>query len=128
MAARRKKTVDGPIRHSSRRTKLYTRLPWKQRVKRKVIQRTYAEKKARSRAAKERKEDYRTAINAARQVVYQEAVILHAKFGAHSVEWYHKDLLQVSSQKATRGVSEWNVYLSDQAKLINSGTFLAYSN
>ena len=118
MVSIRKDTVDGPVRHSSHRTKLSTRLPWKQRTKHKLIECTSAEKKARSKAAKTLKWEYNAAVQASRNVIYQEAVALQAKFGVHSIEWYHKDLLQVSSKKAPRQVSGWNVFASK----LNSST------
>ena len=121
MVSIHKDTVDGPVHHSSHRTKLSTWLPWKQQTKCKLIECTGAKKKARSKAAKTLKWEYNATVQASRNVVYQEAIALQAKFGVHSIEWYYKDLLQVLSKKAPRQVSSWNVFLHEQAKLTNDG-------
>ena len=117
MVSNHKDTVEGPVHHSSRRTKLL----WKQWTRHKFIQCTSAEKKACSKIVKTSKLEYNIAVQALHNIIYQEAVALQAKFGVHSMEWYHKDLLQVSSKKAPCKVSGWNVFLHKQSKLINNG-------
>ena len=113
-----KKTADGPIKHSSFRTKLHTCLPWKQWTKYKTIKWTNGKKKVHSHQAAEHKLDYNTTITDAWQRIYEEAVALYAKFGVHSVKWYHKDLLQVSSKKAKHNISEWNIFTMNQSSLM----------
>ena len=79
-----------------------------------------AEKMAHSKLVKTLKLQYNVTVQASHNIIYQEAVALQAKFGVHSTEWYHKDLLQVLSKKAPHKVSGWNDFLHEQSKLINN--------
>jgi hypothetical protein len=117
-------SLDGPVRHSSRRTKLYTCHPWKQRNKWRIIKHTNAEKKARAAIAAKHREEYHAALSASRQVLYDEAVKLHAQFGGHSIDYYLKDIVQETAATSSRKVSGWNVFLHQEAKRLNEGISL----
>ncbi|KAF7973085.1 hypothetical protein HWV62_16286 [Athelia sp. TMB] len=118
-------TVDGPQRYASRKSTLplsaRARTPWKCRIKRKTIKRSTAERKALQQERQQRKLTYNEALQAAMDVVYNEAVKLHALFSTHPIEYYLEELMQLSRKnKTTRKVSSWNVFLRQELQRRNN--------
>lgn len=116
----------GPARFKSRsRTALLTtktRLPWRRRASRVVYKKTLAEKKALVEKRRLHRTTYREALHEASRAVKSQAVQMHAKFGAHSVDYYEKEIMQRSRiTKGSRSVNRWNVYLRNETKRMNDG-------
>ncbi|KAG6894763.1 hypothetical protein C0992_004787, partial [Termitomyces sp. T32_za158] len=67
---------------------------------------------------------YKVALEAAQSVVCCKAEVLHAKFGAHSVQYYKEEILQFSRlNKQTCQPSQWNAYLCVEIKRQNTGAY-----
>jgi hypothetical protein len=71
------------------------------------------------------KKEYNEALQEAREVVHQQAVLLHKRFGAHSVQYYFEEILQTSRlNKSQRKEHGWNGYLSREIKRRNGNSFV----
>ena len=70
-----------------------TRPPTK---KRNVIKKTEAEKEALAAKRQDKNANYKAALDSARQTILDEAKVLQARFGGHSIEYYTREIIQVS--------------------------------
>lgn len=125
-----KNTTDGPQRYTSRKFSAplaaHARTPWKFRVRRKVLKRSSAEKKALKAERQQRKLTYHEALQVALDVVYGEAVKLHEQFSMHTVQYYLEELMQQSRKnKSSRKVNPWNVYLRQELERHNASELAA---
>ena len=93
---------------------------WRHRIKCKQFKRSTAEKHTLVEAQHNHEVSYLDALNAAMQVLEDEAYKLHAQFRAHSVDYYLKEIMQRSRKtKGTRKINPWNVFLRQEVKRIN---------
>ncbi|KAG6880938.1 hypothetical protein C0992_002299, partial [Termitomyces sp. T32_za158] len=81
---------------------------------------TPAEKADAKAKRKARRDDYAAALQEAFEVVNQEAIKLHERFGGHMLEYYKEEVLQIGCLTGEkRAVSRWNAYLRHKAKKLN---------
>ncbi|KAL6298320.1 hypothetical protein BKA93DRAFT_744378, partial [Sparassis latifolia] len=86
---------------------------------------TPAEKKALAMRKKDRAQKYKDALANAQAILYEEATKLHMEFGSHSIEYYLKELIQVSQLVSNKCASNhWNVYQQHEVKHINDAHLL----
>ncbi|KAG6896214.1 hypothetical protein C0992_009682 [Termitomyces sp. T32_za158] len=113
-----------PQRYRSLSRKILTRAlrrPYRLKKKRITLKKTPAEKREANEKRRERRQSYQEARSAAWDLLEQEAMKLHERFGGHSLQWYKEDILQVGRLKGdSRGVSRWNAYLRAEAKRLNA--------
>ena len=65
------------------------------------------------------------ALADAQNAVYELAVAMQEQLGAHTVDYYHRAILQQSSLvKHKRKVNPWNAFLSKQTRAKNAGMSL----
>ncbi|GBE84608.1 hypothetical protein SCP_0605870 [Sparassis crispa] len=82
----------------------------------KVISRTPAEKKALAMRKKDRAQKYKDALANAQAILYEEATKLHMEFGSHSIEYYLKELIQVSQLHEVK-------HINDEAHLLEGSRY-----
>ena len=86
---------------------------------------TPALKAALAKQRKERWTEYKLALKDAQGTVRQQAVQLREAFGGHSTEYYKQEILQRGRlERVRRKPSRWNMYLRQELKLRNEGTFV----
>jgi hypothetical protein len=103
------------------------RKPWRHRAK--AIRRTPAEKKLLAEKRAKRKTEYQEALAEARNVIMEQAAILHERFGGHKIEWYFEKIMQCGRlAKHTREPTRWNAYLRSETKKINDGKLFKFSH
>jgi len=67
------------------------------------------------------------ALAEAHQLVIQEAMKLHDRFGGHSIQYYYEEILHQSHfTKGQRSVTAWNAFLGAEVKCINDGKWQDY--
>lgn len=70
-----------------------------------------------------RQKEYQLALKEARDTVQQHALQLHSGFGAHSVDYYVREILQRGRlEGGRRKTSRWNAFVHHEMKLRNAGT------
>ncbi|KAG1785413.1 uncharacterized protein HD556DRAFT_1249922 [Suillus plorans] len=63
---------------------------------------------------------YAEALKNAREVVQEQAKLLHEKFGSHSVQYYHEELMQRTRMAtSSRSPSRWNAFVRREVKRMN---------
>ncbi|KAG6835636.1 hypothetical protein H0H93_016289 [Arthromyces matolae] len=100
-----------------------TKTPWRTRTKRAddSIKRTIAKRAANRKARAEEKEKYQTALMEAQQEVRSLAEKLRTEFGKHSVDYYEREILQLSRQyKNRKDTGAWNAFVSMEVKRRNA--------
>ena len=71
----------------------------------------------------ERRAEYTSTLEEAREAVWSRAIQLREAFGGHSVEYYMQEILQRGRlERSRRKASRWNAYLRQELKALNSGT------
>jgi hypothetical protein len=65
---------------------------------------------------------YVDALKDAREVMQEQAKLLHEKFGGHSIQYYHEELMQRARMAASsRSPSRWNTFVRREVKRMNQG-------
>lgn len=123
---------NGPARFSSRsRTTLLTtkmRQPWRRRAICVVHKKTHAEKKALADKRRQHRKTYSEALHDASQAIKVQAVQMKEKFGAHSADYYEKEIMQCSRlARSKRSINRWNVYLRSETKRMNDCEYSVYT-
>lgn len=102
------------------------RVPWCRREKPRY-KHSAAEKAVLKEKRKAHRIAYSSALQAARNIVFQEAEKLHAQFSGHSVQYYYEEIMQHSRiAQSSRGINRWNAFCRQEVKRINDGTGNCY--
>ncbi|KAH9940712.1 hypothetical protein B0H21DRAFT_697389 [Amylocystis lapponica] len=105
---------------SKRKLDKITRAPWRHRSKRKILQRTPAEKATLKARRKAHREDFHQALQEASAAVVQTAADLEARFPSHNQDYYRELLMQQTRRpQTTRAVNQWNAFVSKDLKAKN---------
>jgi hypothetical protein len=99
----------------------HSHFPWHHQAKH--IKKTPTEKAQLQAKHTEFCQQYAAALNAARKVVMEQAVILCEKIGRHSIKYYFEEIMQRSHlQSKSRKVTRWNAFIRCEVARHNSGT------
>ncbi|KAG2126017.1 hypothetical protein DEU56DRAFT_743179 [Suillus clintonianus] len=95
------------------------RKPWRHRSKGRY-KHTASEKAALKEKRLAHRITYADALKDAREVVQEQAKLLHEKFGGHSIQYYHEELMQRARMAASsRSPSRWNAFVRREVKRMN---------
>ncbi|KAG2347640.1 hypothetical protein BDR05DRAFT_876288, partial [Suillus weaverae] len=72
------------------------------------------------RAKHKHHDEYSEALIAARNIIKEQATILHEKFGRHSVDYYFEEIMQCSQLTGQRKVTKWNTFVEKEVEHHNS--------
>lgn len=98
------------------------RKPWRHRSKGRY-KHTASEKAALKGKRLAHRIAYAEALKNAREVVQEQAKLLHEKFGSHSVQYYHEELMQRTCMAtSSRSPLRWNAFVRREVKRMNEGT------
>jgi hypothetical protein len=94
----------------------------RKRVRKRAAPLTSALKTLLAKRRKERYQSYSSALQDAHHSVEQHAKQLREKFGAHSIEYYHQEILQRGRlERGRRKASRWNAFVRNELKKRNDG-------
>jgi hypothetical protein len=93
---------------------------WRHRRQR--IKQTAAQKALLKANRKKHRNEYAEALTAARDLVKDQATLLHDKFGRHSINYYFEEIMQCSRLTGQRKVTKWNAFVKKEVEHHNSGT------
>ena len=104
------------------------RLPFRHRTKRNILPKTPHEKAVLAAKRLQHRRSYTEALARAREVLNDQAILLHNEFGGHTAAYYLQEICQLSRiQKSSRRVeSTWNAFLRSELKKMNDGAYLYY--
>jgi hypothetical protein len=95
----------------------------RKRVRKRAAPLTSALKTVLAKRREERLQRYYSALEDARHSVEQHAKQLREEFGAHSVDYYHQEILQRGRlERGRRKATRWNAFMRHELKKRNDGT------